>query len=80
MNKKTRGIEDLIQFAMDVIHNSGEKALSYYGRGKPQIKFDENLVTEAELNLTEFFWDQLHSHFPKASCIQGQSGIYGLLP
>ena len=55
MSKKTHGIEDLIQFAMDVIHNSGEKALSYYGKGKPHIKFDENLVTEAELNLTEFF-------------------------
>ena len=65
MSKKTHGIEDLIQFAMDVIHNSGEKALSYYGRGRPHIKFDENLVTEAELNLTEFFSDQLHSHFPE---------------
>jgi len=58
--KKTHGIEDLTMFAMDVIKSLGEKALSYYGRGKPHIKFDENLVTEAELNLTEFFQDQLH--------------------
>lgn len=64
MSKKTHGIEDLTMFAMEVIKNLGEKALSYYGKGKPQIQFDENLVTEAELNLTEFFSDQLHSHFP----------------
>ena len=55
MPKKTHGIEDLTTFVMDVIKSLGEKALSYYGRGRTNIKFDENLVTEAELNLTEFF-------------------------
>jgi len=71
VSKKTHGIEDLIQFAMDVIRNSGEKALSYYGRGKPHIKFDENLVTEAELNLSKFFFRSAPFSFPGASCVQG---------
>jgi len=61
---KEQGIEDLTLFAMEVIRSSGEKALSYYSRGKPDVKFDEELVTEAELGLMEFFQDQLHIHFP----------------
>ena len=59
-----KGIEKLAQFAKDVVIKSGEKALSYYGKGKSNIKFDEGLVTEAELQLTEFFQDQLNANFP----------------
>ena len=58
------GIEELTGFAMDIIHQVGEKSLSYYGRGKPNIKFDEALITEAELSLTDFFGSQLNSRFP----------------
>lgn len=50
---------------MEVIHGAGEKALAYYGKGNTQVKFDEDLVTEAELTLTEFFQLQLHSQFPE---------------
>ena len=57
------GIEELTGFAMDIIHQVGEKSLSYYGRGKPNIKFDEVLITEAELSLTDFFESQLKSRF-----------------
>ncbi len=60
-----RGIEDLTGFAKDVIHRAGEKALSHYGRGGTHMKFDEGLVTTAELELTEFFQDQLYAHFPE---------------
>ena len=61
---KNQEIDNLIQFAMEVIHSSGEKALTYYGKGKPTVKFDEELVTEAELGLMDFFQDQLHAQFP----------------
>ena len=64
VTSEDQGIEDLTQFAMEVIRSSGEKALSYYGMGKPDVKFDEELVTEAELSLMKFFQDQLHTHFP----------------
>jgi myo-inositol-1(or 4)-monophosphatase len=49
---------------LELIRNIGEKALTYYGRGKLDVKFDEELVTEAELSLMKFFQDQLHIHFP----------------
>lgn len=62
---KRHGIEDLTQFGMEVIRRSGEEALSYYGKGNPNIKFDEDLVTEADFHLMEFFQDQLNNHFPE---------------
>ena len=62
---RDQGIDDLKQFAFDVIRRAGEEALSYYGKGDPYVKFDEGLVTEAELHLTEFFQDQLDAHFPE---------------
>lgn len=65
MDLKGHGIEDLTGFAMELIRQSGEKALSYYGKGKFQVKFDENLITEAELELTEFFQERLKASFPE---------------
>ena len=64
MTENRHGVEDLTGFAMDVIHNAGERALNFYGKGQRQIKFDEGLVTEAELQLTELFEEKLHSRFP----------------
>jgi len=57
-------IDDLLKFAIEVIHHCGEKALSFYGKGQKDVKFDEGLVTEAELQLREFFQDQLFARFP----------------
>ncbi len=59
------GIEELTGFATEIVRRSGQEALSFYGKGRHQVKFDESLVTEAELHLTEFFQDQLHAQFPK---------------
>lgn len=64
MVSKNQGIDDLTQFGMEVIRSAGEEALSFYGKGKNQVKFDEELVTKAELDLTEFFKNQLYRRFP----------------
>ena len=64
-------VEDLTRFAMDVVRRSGEEALSYYGKGLTAIKFDEGLVTEAELKLDEFFEKQLSAHFPEHRIFNG---------
>ncbi|MGD2010174.1 MAG: inositol monophosphatase family protein [Desulfobacterales bacterium] len=58
------GIEELTGFAMDIIHGVGEKALTYYGKGQHQTRFDEDLVTTAELRLSEFFKTELQNRFP----------------
>ena len=65
VEQKKDDIEELTRFAVEVVRRSGEEALSYYGKGMPSMKFDEGLVTEAELKLGEFFQEQLAIHFPE---------------
>ena len=62
---KSRGIEDLSRFAKDFIHQAGMKALVYYGKARPRIRFDQRVVTEAELELEEFFQKELQARFPE---------------
>jgi myo-inositol-1(or 4)-monophosphatase len=62
---KEQGLEGLVGFAMEVIRQLGDEALGYYGKGSPRQKFDETLVTEAELHLREFFQDRLYARFPE---------------
>lgn len=63
-------IEDLTQFAMDAVRCAGQEALRFYGKGNPAMKFDERLVTEAELSLVELFHAELSSKFP-------EHGVFG---
>ncbi|MFC1858137.1 inositol monophosphatase family protein [Thermodesulfobacteriota bacterium] len=63
--QESHAIENLTQFAMEVIQESGKEALNFYGKGRPDMKFDEELVTKTELHLTEFFDTRLHQHFPE---------------
>ena len=65
MGTKGRGIEELSGFATEFIKKAGKKALVQYGKGRPQVKFDESVVTEAELQLGEFFQEQLQKRYPK---------------
>lgn len=60
-----KGIDKLARFAMDSIRQLGEEALNYYGKSKSNTKFDEELVTAAELHLSKAFQQMLHSHFPE---------------
>jgi len=58
-------LNDLIQFAMNVIRRAGKASLGLYGKGDPLLKFDSDLVTRAELQSVEFFRNELHSRFPE---------------
>ena len=62
---KGRGIDELSGFATEFIKEAGKKALGRYGKGRPQVKFDESVVIEAELQLGDFFQEQLQEHYPK---------------
>lgn len=63
-NWETPGIDELLQFAKETVRSAGEKALTLYGKGNLQVKFDEKLVTEAELTQMDFFKARLASIFP----------------
>jgi myo-inositol-1(or 4)-monophosphatase len=64
MGSKQPNVEELSRFATDVIQKLGTESLAYYGQGKSSVKFDEELVTAAELHLTRYFIDALKSSFP----------------
>ncbi len=59
-----QAVEKLLVFAKDVVSGAGEKALSLYGKGNAAVRFDEGLVTSAELELADFFKERLNSVFP----------------
>ena len=63
------GIDKLSEFAMDAIHQAGEKAMAYYGKGKPQVRFDERVVTEAENQLNSVFQNRLKQEFPALTVV-----------
>lgn len=59
------GIDDLKQFAVETVKAAGDEALRYYGKGNRRMKFDEALVTEAELHLIEFARQRLQERYPE---------------
>jgi myo-inositol-1(or 4)-monophosphatase len=64
MTAQEHDAKELIRFAMDTVQSAGDQALEYYGKGNPKVKFDEELVTEAELKLSNFFRSRLRAQFP----------------
>jgi len=66
-------IEDLKSFAIEFIQKAGEEALEFYGRGAPQVKFDETLITRTELQLNRLFQKTLQARFPDHHFFDGQS-------
>lgn len=61
---KEYDVQELLAFGLETIRKAGEKALSYYGKGKSEMKFDDDLLTQAEINLREFFEEELNARFP----------------
>ena len=57
-------IDELSGFALDFIQGAGSEALSFYGKGRSKVKFDESLVTEAELHLSRYFQTKLQQTYP----------------
>ena len=54
-----------METAVELITGMGDVALSYYGKGRHGLKFDESLVTEAELQLRERLNRKLTSVYPR---------------
>ena len=70
-------IEKLAGFAKELVGRLGEEALSYYGKGKTSVKFDEDLVTAAELQLTMVFEKELQDHYPEHLLFENNQGNDG---
>lgn len=59
-----QSIESLTAFAIDAIRRAGETALENFGKGRGTDKFDEGLVTRAELQIRNRFQHLLNSRYP----------------
>ena len=64
-NAKEKGAMDLEHFGVEIIQGAGEEALALYGKGTTRVKFDENLVTEAELRLNQYFQNRIRKASPE---------------
>ena len=63
-------IDDLSSFALDAIQNTGKEALAFYKKGPSTVRFDETLVTEAELHLNDHFQRILQETYPDHQTFQ----------
>ncbi|MBL0713317.1 MAG: hypothetical protein JJV98_06410 [Desulfosarcina sp.] len=77
MDNEQIAVEELEAFARETILAAGKKALSYYGRGGPHVKFDRTLGTEAELKLDHYFQEALTQRFPAHYLFDGQGSDDG---
>jgi len=68
-------LEEMNSFSLDLVQQAGKEALKYYGKGKSQTVFDQSLVTEAELRLTNYFQEQLSQRFPDHQVLSSSSHI-----
>lgn len=58
------GLEALTRFATELIRDLGEEALSFYGNRRTHLKFDDELVTQAEIRLLDMFETRIQNQFP----------------
>jgi len=59
MGRNGHGFEELSEFAMEFIKQAGKKALPFYGKGQARVKFDQGMVTEADLRIADYFQENV---------------------
>jgi myo-inositol-1(or 4)-monophosphatase len=64
-------IEHLEDFGRQILSRCGQQALKHYRGVKPHERFDEDLVTEAELDLASCFQTSLRETFPAHQVFDG---------
>jgi len=57
-------IGELSMFGLQTLQIMGEEALKFYGEGRRRRPFDQDLVTRAELHLSDAFQSRILSRFP----------------
>lgn len=58
------GIDALSSFAIQTIQGAGRVALDHFGKGERHGKFDQGVVTQAELQIGQHFQAQLDANYP----------------
>jgi myo-inositol-1(or 4)-monophosphatase len=58
-------IDELVSFAREILQQAGEVAMQYYGKGGDNIRFDQDLLTRAELKINETIETTLMQRYPE---------------
>lgn len=58
-----RDLEEILTFTKGLARASGALALSYYGRANPTLRYDHDLVTEADLAVQEYIYKEVHETY-----------------
>jgi myo-inositol-1(or 4)-monophosphatase len=59
-----RELMEMLTFTKGLAQASGALALSYYGRANPTLKYDHNLITEADLVVEEYIRNEVRDTYP----------------
>lgn len=62
--EQSLGIEALTAFAIDAIRGAGQIALESFSKGGGETKFNEDLITRAELQISRHFRQRLDQSYP----------------
>jgi myo-inositol-1(or 4)-monophosphatase len=63
-------ILEMQTFAKDLVVEAGNKALSFYGKGDRERKFDTSVITSVGLSITDFFTSRISGRFPSHRVFQ----------
>jgi myo-inositol-1(or 4)-monophosphatase len=65
MTGQTLDVGELYAFSQQTIQQMGAEALDFYGKGRHQPTFDQDLVTKTELQLNRSFLDLITKSYPQ---------------
>lgn len=68
-----RDLAEILTFAKGLARASGALALSYYGRANPTLRYDYDLVTEADLALSDYLRKEVSDAYPDHRFFDGQA-------
>ncbi|HSO20819.1 MAG TPA: inositol monophosphatase family protein [Desulfosarcina sp.] len=60
----SHAIEALTEFAISAVRSAGQVAMDSYGKGRGVAKFDQGLVTRADLQISRHFQKTLENRYP----------------
>jgi myo-inositol-1(or 4)-monophosphatase len=60
-----RELQEMLTFTKGLARASGALALTYYGRTNPSLRFDHDLITEADLAVQEYIHKEVLAVYPK---------------
>jgi myo-inositol-1(or 4)-monophosphatase len=73
LSNKRGDIKEFYNFALDLVDEAAERSMDYYGQGHHNIRFDEALITRAEIEIVNLFNQRIKQRFPDHKVFDGRT-------